>query len=233
MSVRDFTSCSFCNEFLNEKNNNFYKMYLQEEFEKNGLYSRIIAKTKNFYILPMVGPLVPGYLLVVPKKHYVSFAFQTESELREAQLIVKTIREIFRKFYGTSVVFEHGALSSCVKGGCCSDHAHLHIVAVDTDIIEQFSEKGFEVREIEGITSLGTQKKRHRPYLYYENQKDRAVIMDVGVIESQYIRKLIAKKMDVLDRALWNENYQIAWMIEIVKKLKPEFDNLRGNGLWE
>ena len=42
------------------------------EIIEEGLNSRIVATTKKFVIMPMVGPLVPGYLLIVPKDHYLS-----------------------------------------------------------------------------------------------------------------------------------------------------------------
>ena len=60
--------CSFCSEINNKEENNFFDIYLKKEFEKEGLNSRIVATTKKFVIMPMVGPLVPGYLLIVPKE---------------------------------------------------------------------------------------------------------------------------------------------------------------------
>lgn len=58
-------------------------------------------------------------------------------------------------------------------------------------------------------------------------------IADAPVVESQFIRKLIAKDIDALDRALWNENIRKDWMIEIVKNLRPHFENLKGTSIWE
>lgn len=59
--------CSFCSEINGKEENNFFNIYLKDEFEKEGLNSRIVATTHKFVIMPMVGPLVPGYLLIVPK----------------------------------------------------------------------------------------------------------------------------------------------------------------------
>lgn len=61
--------CSFCSEINGKEENNFFNIYLKDEFGKEGLNSRIVATTHNFVIMPMVGPLVPGYLLIVPKNH--------------------------------------------------------------------------------------------------------------------------------------------------------------------
>ena len=37
--------CSFCSEMNNKEENNFYDIYLKEEFENAGLESRIVATT--------------------------------------------------------------------------------------------------------------------------------------------------------------------------------------------
>lgn len=50
--------CSFCSEINGKEENNFFNIYLKDEFEKEGLNSRIVATTHKFVIMPMVGPLV-------------------------------------------------------------------------------------------------------------------------------------------------------------------------------
>lgn len=39
--------CSFCSEMNNKKENNFFDIYLKEEFENAGLENRIVATTKK------------------------------------------------------------------------------------------------------------------------------------------------------------------------------------------
>ena len=183
--------------------------------------------------MPMVGPLVPGYLLIVPKDHYLSIAQLPKEQVKELKIIKEELKKVFQQYYGKSVFYEHGALSCSAKGGCCSDHAHLHIVAVDIDVKDKFDKCGYELRKIEDYNEIVNQKQRNTPYLYYENQEGEMFVADAPVVESQFIRKLIAKDIDALDRALWNENIRKDWMIEIVKTLKPHFENLKGTSIWE
>lgn len=225
--------CSFCSEINNKEENNFFDIYLKEEFEKNGLDSRIVATTKKFVVMPMVGPLVPGYLLIVPKDHYLSIAQLPREQVEELKIIKEELKKVFKEYYGDCVFYEHGALSCSAKGGSCSDHAHLHIVAVDTDVKDKFDRYGYELRKIKDCSEITDQKQRNIPYLYYENQQGEMFVADAPVVESQFIRKLIAKDIDALDRALWNENIRKDWMIEIVKKLRPHFEQLKGNSIWE
>jgi diadenosine tetraphosphate (Ap4A) HIT family hydrolase len=230
--MRDLSVCSFCNEFNGEDTNNFFIKYLKDTFKKVGLHSRVVGETNCFVVMPMVGPLVPGYLLVLPKRHVESFSLLNDVELAEASDIVKSIREIFRKKYGEIVIYEHGAFSATLRGGCCSDHAHTHIVAVDEDVSPELKNI-FEARSLNGIKDLVEQRKQNSPYLYYENQCGHSFVMNVDIIESQYIRKLIAKKIGALDRIYWDENVQYDWMIDVIRYCRPFIEELKGKGLWQ
>ena len=44
---------------------------------------------------------------------------------------------------------------------------------------------------------------------------------------------LLAKDINATDRALWNENIRKDWMIDIVKRLRPHFEKLKGTSIWE
>lgn len=145
----------------------------------------------------------------------------------------KELKKIFNEIYGGCVFYEHGALSCSLKGGSCSDHAHVHIVTVEIDIKDQFLEYRYELRKIFDYSKITEQKERKIPYLYYENQNNEMFIADAPIVESQFIRKLIAKNINAMDRALWNENIRKDWMIDIVKKLKPYFEGMKGISIWE
>lgn len=229
--MRDNTVCSFCQELANKDYNNFFELYLKDKFNKAGLQSRIIGETKYFVVFPMVGPLVPGYLLVLPKRHVESISMLTEHELEELYVVKNEIQCIFVKYFGESIVYEHGALTSTLRGGCCSDHAHLHIVAIDVDVSDTLR-KNFEVRYLSDLRHISEQLEQHSPYLYYEDKKGQCLIMNVGIVESQYIRKLLASQIGDVEHVFWNNNIEYDWMINIVKLLKPEFEGRRGNGLW-
>ena len=184
--------CSFCSEINGKEENNFFDIYLKEKFEKEGLNSRIVATTHKFVIMPMVGPLVPGYLLIVPKDHYLSISQLPKEQIEELKIVKEELKKVFEKHYGKSVFYEHGALSCSAKGGSCSDHAHLHIVAVDIDVKDKFGQYGYELRKLDDYSEIINQKQRNIPYLYYENQKGEMFLADAPIVESQFIRKLIA-----------------------------------------
>lgn len=224
--------CSFCAEFHGDEANNFFAIHLQGEFQKVGIQSRIIGRSRNFFVLPMIGPLVRGYLLVIPRIHFLSFAHLPVELVCEAQMIMDSLREIFSIHYCPPIFFEHGPMGQSRKGGCCTDHAHLHVVAVECDVVNKFATFTYEPRRVNDLMDLSQQLIKDVPYLYYENQKGERWLMDAPVVESQFIRKLIAIEIGAPERAYWFNSLQISWIIDIIKRLKPVFDSLKGTSLW-
>lgn len=220
-------NCSFCNEINKKEDNNFFEIYLKEYFGKKNKSSRVIYENENFLVMPMVGPLVKEYLLLVPKNHYLSFSHMETSLLKEAEILIGKIRKIFFDTYGKqSVVYEHGAMSHKLKGGCCSDHAHMHIVGTDIDAFDDICLSGYSPQKILDISELQEQKEKNMAYLFYENQIGDKYVFDAPIVEGQFIRKILAKKMGADDRCYWNTNIRLDWMIEIIDDLESEFNHV-------
>ena len=55
----------------------------------------IIEETDNFYILPTLGSLVDGYLLIISKKHINSMSELSNQEKEEYKSILKKYRNLF------------------------------------------------------------------------------------------------------------------------------------------
>ena len=90
-------------------------------------FNRLVAHTKNFFIISGYGAFTPGYLLIISKDFIPSYGLIKESDLRELNFIIKLIKEIInQELSRNSVVFEHG-MCACVGG---LDRAHIHIMSV-------------------------------------------------------------------------------------------------------
>ena len=59
-------TCDFCIEFHDFKKSKFAQIY--------GDKRRIISSDKFFCVIPTIGQLFQGSLLILPKKHYCSFS---------------------------------------------------------------------------------------------------------------------------------------------------------------
>jgi len=90
-------------------------------------FNRLVAHTKNFFIISGYGAFTPGYLLIISKDFLPSFGLVESDQLNEVNFIIKILKEtIAQEIKRTSVVFEHG-MCACIGG---LDRAHIHIMSV-------------------------------------------------------------------------------------------------------
>jgi diadenosine tetraphosphate (Ap4A) HIT family hydrolase len=84
-----------------------------------------LYETANFFVLPCVGPLIEGHVLIVSKIHKESLAALDEVQLNEVISILSFVRS--RTSYRNSLITEHGSLDD-QAGGACIVHCHIHII---------------------------------------------------------------------------------------------------------
>lgn len=90
-------------------------------------FNRLVAHTKNFFVISGYGAFTPGYLLVVSKEFLPSFGLVEDNQINELNFLIKIVKEsITQELDRESVVFEHG-MCACIGG---LDRAHIHIMSV-------------------------------------------------------------------------------------------------------
>lgn len=172
--------------------------------EKYGQSSDMIAETRSLYIIAGLGALTEGYLLLLPKVHYLSIGSLTQTELAELVAVKEVVARYIRQFYGPAVFFEHGS-SSINRAGGCTDHAHLHVCPSDSDF-RPYLRSTFREQKISGLEELGQYAKADIPYLFYENAHgDKYVYALDEYIPSQFLRKVWAKCVGKPGQWNWSE----------------------------
>ena len=97
-------------------------------------FNRLVAHTKNFFIISGYGAFTPGYLLIISKDFLPSFGLVEENQLSELNFLIKIVKEtINQELDRNSVVFEHG-MCACIGG---LDRAHIHIMSVSKETNEK------------------------------------------------------------------------------------------------
>lgn len=79
-------------------------------------------------ILPTRGALVPEWLLIVPRKPYLSVAKASFEDRRNFVAIADTVSNKIADRAAECILFEHGPSSYGSEAGCGVDQAHLHVV---------------------------------------------------------------------------------------------------------
>jgi diadenosine tetraphosphate (Ap4A) HIT family hydrolase len=190
------------------------------EFNNLNLGNRILYETKNFIVFPSIGQIVEGYLLITPKKHYLSIANIPEELFDELEFVKRKVEEILIKTYKTPIFFEHGSVSEKQKVGCCITHAHIHAVPTNVSI-SNFLSENFNTNKINSYNELP----RKKAYLLLEEKNERFIYSIKEFIPSQYLRKIIANKLNCAEKGDWRAYPGISELKKTIEKLKPFFIN--------
>lgn len=182
--------CEFCDEFSGGNRNSFAEHYHDDHVD------RTILETRGFKVVPSLGHIVEGYLLLIPRDHYCALADFPAESLRELEQLKTMLVGSLRSKYGDYVLFEHGARTEN-SGGCGISHAHLHAVPLpaEKDLLQTLR-ASFRHQQISGISGL-----RGIPtdcsYLYYEGVRGDCHVFYPAFLPSQYMRRLIAERLGV------------------------------------
>ena len=109
-----------------------------EEFLKKSLknkkinkvepFNRLIAHSKNLFVISGYGAFTQGYLIIITKDYLPSFGLIEDDQIEELNFMIKICKKSIQEEYKKkTVIFEHG-MCACVGG---LDRAHLHMMSVD------------------------------------------------------------------------------------------------------
>ncbi len=201
------TNCPYCDAF----ENGF-------KYGEKALY-----ESDNFIVFPALGQIVEGYLLIVSKKHYISMGQVPSGLYSELDSVCRKVREVLSDNYEIPLFFEHGAVSQIKKGGCCIEHAHLHAVPIEVDIMDELAGR-FEYSKIKSFFKIRRQFKKGISYFYYESNLGERYLFEISeIVPSQYIRRVIANKVGRPERWNWKNCFGLDELLRTVDKLEGKF----------
>ena len=203
MERTEYMKCEFCNE-LNGENNLYREIAKKHDMPIN----RIVYEGEHWVIWPTIGAIVPGYVLIVSKKHRLSLMTCNKDEIIELEYLLKQIRNILENIYHyPCIAFEHGSGSNIDNKPSSIEHCHLHVLPLKADIYNRIEKDKFQIFQIESLTSLHKSKKQNLPYLLYQDHKEHFFTMYADTYISQYFRQLIALSEGVDEKWNWRCNY--------------------------
>lgn len=169
-----------------------------------GYESLLIARNELFDIIAGIGGLIPGYCLLVPRRHVNSTG---ELSTDEIDRVFRAAREIAHKikdeYGGSTVIVEHGSSGNQdLPGRACITHAHIHIFPLDegTDprlLIHPRSGPVGDIKQLMHFASRGSN------YYYCEWPEGTGHLAVDADLEHQYARKIWAKLLGKKDRWDW------------------------------
>lgn len=173
--------------------------------DKAKIENTIIEETSNFFVIPAVGALVEGYILIISKNHIYAMSELTIEEMKEYENLINKYRGIFKSIYAKyPIVFEHGSpnINNSIKANSIT-HAHTHIVnhnyKDEKNLIEDLHFK--KMKSIKQIMNKNSDN-----YIFYMNaNKDMYFTNKFNPI-SQIMRIKIAEDLNKLFEYDWRKN---------------------------
>lgn len=192
-------------------NHSFSSNYAKSSFPgQSNLWNTPLLETKHFIVVPSIGAIVEGWLLIAPKEKALCFGAIEPILKIEFLELKERVQLSLTKTYGPVAIFEHGPSQTKSKVGCGVDHAHLHLVPTSTNLVESAKKLAPEViwESSTGIDSLEYYHSMNLPYLYLE-QPEYMPVPIVGTsstIPSQLFRKTIASANACSESWDWKHN---------------------------
>ncbi|AZE36642.1 Protein similar to CwfJ C-terminus 1 [Pseudomonas chlororaphis] len=180
----------------------------------------IIYESRDFVVLPSLGPLNDSHVMIVPKLHINNFSVVPESKLAQVREILSALSTYMTLKYGrTLVFFESGAGVQSNHSGGCIVHAHIHCVYES----EEFERRLFEEVDFqEGGGSWYVNADSDQGYVWYMDSKGKTFLCNNPQLPSQFLRYVYS--MSAGDIRFWNwrrhNNYEgVLKVIECYKDI--------------
>lgn len=192
--------CKFCNIFKNDV------LHKKELFlNKTPIYNTILCETPSFFVIPDLGSIIEGYLLIITKEHFYSMAELKQEQLHELHILINLLSEMAIEIYGIMpIIFEHGSppfgMNVVSQSSIC--HAHMHLVPFELNNSCRIIKEA-DMYLFNGIEFLNKYKKMS--YIYYKTSKKENYITTNQNLPRQYMRRKVAIEVNKNDEWDWRE----------------------------
>lgn len=167
----------------------------------NKIENTVICETENFCVIPSVGSLIEGYVLIITKTHINSLVELNQEQKEEYKKLVTEISNMFKKIYGKSpILFEHGTpnLENSMSANSII-HAHSHIVNFEFDDENEMLQR-YNFSAVKSFKEV-----RKENYIYFQNGNGEKFVSYQFDSVSQLMRILIANKIEKKHQYNWRE----------------------------
>jgi diadenosine tetraphosphate (Ap4A) HIT family hydrolase len=183
----------------------------------------VIDESENFYAKAALGHFVFGYTLIIPKEHFLSYAYVPEHLFPELEAFRDSVLDKLHNICQHPITtLEHGAINRCQRGGSCIDHAHLHLMPLSPDLYPLLSER-FSFGELESMSEVRRFNDAQVSYLYYQREGLRSHAVQLSQdVPSQLLRQLACQALG--EPELWD--WRARPLRDVLQRFKSEYKSL-------
>jgi nucleoside 2-deoxyribosyltransferase/diadenosine tetraphosphate (Ap4A) HIT family hydrolase len=169
----------------------------------------VLHSSANFVTIPALGSLIPGYLLMVSRKHIRSIATLSNDELDNLEQELSELLDYLQPISTRWVIFEHGSSRSYTQSNsCCIDHFHLHLLPLEEGkshlLMEYISKDLSSKAVVNSFKDLPNYLRVNTDsYILIKSTAGFINVFSGSNLPSQYIRRLIANIYGLGDTWNW------------------------------
>ncbi len=204
--MRSSEDCCLCSQIAgNSENDLIGRLLPQLPYVR-----RVAMESPSFAVIPSLGPIVDGHVLICPKDHAKSLACVRPELDEEFQQLKERPTRVLEDLYRAPVhCFEHGSARSAERVLCTVDHAHLHLLPADVDVWHILDRES-EWSPVESSLWALSRTVRDSEYLFYESPDHWAVTAFPAEdgFESQYLRRVFCEALGQQSKWNWRNTPQ-------------------------
>ncbi len=160
------------------------------------LYDTHLLTTASFVVIPAVGPVRPGHVMVVSRSHVSNLASMPSAGLDEYNELVQMLSRDHSRGLDDVLEAEHGGADG-ERGGACITHVHVNLIPHAGPLVGMFDGK-LPRQDVD--QSLSTLRTGAAPYILLRNSEVVRLYAATRV-PSQLIRRAL---LETLGRDDWD-----------------------------
>jgi diadenosine tetraphosphate (Ap4A) HIT family hydrolase len=154
------------------------------------LYDTRLLETPSFVVIPALGPVWPGHVMVVSRSHIPNLASMPRVGVVEYDELVRTVSRMDSHGLFDVLEAEHGGAEG-ERGGACIIHVHVNLIPRAGSFVDMFDGE-LPLQDVD--QSLNTLNPGAAPYILLRNSRD-VRLYTARKAPSQLIRRALVAKL--------------------------------------
>lgn len=169
--------------------------------------SRPMWVSSRLALMPTIGPLTTGHMLLVPRQHLTSFGALDAADWADALKAIAGVEGLLERRFGVTLAFEHGTSGSPTAGGCGIDHAHMHFLPVRRSVrgLPPLPDAKWHQLDDNWLVQLQSLSSQRVSYVYIRTAEGSHFATPVRSLPSQFVRRWMAEQVG-LKRWDWRQS---------------------------
>jgi ATP adenylyltransferase len=157
----------------------------------------LVLESNAGHVVPSLGALVEGWLLVFPKRHVLALSDLSTEEWAEFRTLIGLARSSSEREFGQTVLFEHGSAGAGRTAACGVNHAHMHVVPLKIDLRAAIAECSSDIGAFEWSRVIDRPVSvLEQDYIYVSDDTGQWVARSAW-LPGQVVRRAIARFLDL------------------------------------